>query len=359
MSLAGSARTDHGSNQSARFTPIFHSRGEDSPNRRSMSVDQAIKWTIILTVVGIDLILLAIFPLHPRWTDLLAPALCGILLAGLSLHYHRRGGDSLVLCMVSLLHVGCYSSAISLMIYGFGMVALPLADPWLVLSDAWLGFSPPRLVAWFDAHRVLDHWLTWAYLFIVPQTALMILAVSMAGRRIRLEQFIFQFMLGTFVCAWFFLFIPAGGPVVGYGLTPAEWQEPYLDHLRGLRSGEPFLFTWQGTEGLVTFPSFHTAWAIMLMIAWWDSRLFRYPMLFLNALIIVSTVTTGSHYLIDLGGGAALAWACARASAWVTSVSYQADGSPRRIAALTWDPPTGVAPLDSVISTAATSRHRT
>ena len=102
--------------------------------------------------------------------------------------------------------------------------------------------------------------------------------------------------------ALFFLF-PALGPFTAYGFSPNADQTRYLDHLQSLREGRRLLVTWKEAEGLITFPSFHTTWAILLALAFRHrTRLFA-ASVFLNTLVVISTLTTGWHYLSDVLGG--------------------------------------------------------
>ena len=74
-----------------------------------------------------------------------------------------------------------------------------------------------------------------------------------------------------------------------------------------LRSGSA---TSLGYLGIVSFPSFHTAMAILFAVAhrdiWWSFPIF----LILNVLMLITIPYSGNHYLIDVIGGAVIA-ACA------------------------------------------------
>jgi membrane-associated phospholipid phosphatase len=61
-------------------------------------------------------------------------------------------------------------------------------------------------------------------------------------------------------------------------------------------------------EGLITFPSFHTTNAILFAWALWPVRYLQVPILVLNALMVASTPTAGSHYFSDIVGGTAVAF---------------------------------------------------
>jgi membrane-associated phospholipid phosphatase len=59
--------------------------------------------------------------------------------------------------------------------------------------------------------------------------------------------------------------------------------------------------------GMICFPSFHVIWAILCVAALWGYRFLRIPVALLAAMIILSTVTTGWHYFIDVLGGVVIA----------------------------------------------------
>ena len=74
-------------------------------------------------------------------------------------------------------------------------------------------------------------------------------------------------------------------------------------------------------EGLITFPSFHTTWAILLALACAHRRvLFGFSAL-LNGLVVLATMTTGWHYLSDVLAGIVLAFVvavvCGRIGRWI------------------------------------------
>lgn len=162
-----------------------------------MSYDQALKWAFIGLIGFVDLVLLTVCPLALQWSDLLLPGVCAVLLSVMSLYYHPRDGESLVLCMVTLLQMGCCTTVVSVLIYAGISFNFPLTDPLLQKFDTIVGFSPQAIVHWTRSHPILDHWSTWIYLVIVPETMLTMIAIAFSNRRVLLEQFVWQFMFGT------------------------------------------------------------------------------------------------------------------------------------------------------------------
>ncbi|WP_338329099.1 phosphatase PAP2 family protein [Sphingobium yanoikuyae] len=61
-------------------------------------------------------------------------------------------------------------------------------------------------------------------------------------------------------------------------------------------------------RGIVSAPSFHTAAAVLYIAAGWRIAALRWPIVALNAAMLLSTPVEGTHYLIDmiLGLGVAL-----------------------------------------------------
>jgi membrane-associated phospholipid phosphatase len=88
-------------------------------------------------------------------------------------------------------------------------------------------------------------------------------------------------------------------------LSPGTYT--HVHTLEALRSGAMSVVRLDDLEGLITFPSFHTANAILFAWALWSVHYLRLPVLALNVLMVASTPTAGSHYFIDILGGTAVA----------------------------------------------------
>ena len=79
--------------------------------------------------------------------------------------------------------------------------------------------------------------------------------------------------------------------------------------LEALRGGTLHAIQLDNLEGLITFPSFHTAAALMFIWALRTVPYVRWPAIVLNVALIAATPIDGAHYFIDLVGGAAVAFA--------------------------------------------------
>ena len=105
-----------------------------------------------------------------------------------------------------------------------------------------------------------------------------------------------------------FLAMPAVGPLayiwqgpVPYMPTSALYQAELLPMLRDNMLGAVDL---GALQGLVCAPSFHTAAAVIYIAMAWPCRYLRWPLLLINAAMLLSTPVEGTHYLVDMIGGA-------------------------------------------------------
>jgi len=228
-------------------------------------------------------------------------AIAAAVLAG-ALYYYRAE-PNFALCLTALLQIVLFSTAFALLTYLAARVGGPLADRRLAAWDAALGFDVRRLVAWQSAHPRIGNLLNLAYDSMFLQTALVVALLGLRGDR-RLETFVLRMMLAGLVTLGLFLLFPAEGPFAAYGFAPSPVQSRYLEHLHTLRSGARNAFSFSEVEGLITFPSFHTIWAMLLAIACFRVRLVRGLAAALNAAVVLSTLTTGWHYLSDVLAGA-------------------------------------------------------
>ena len=72
-------------------------------------------------------------------------------------------------------------------------------------------------------------------------------------------------------------------------------------------------------RGLVSVPSFHTAAAILYIVVAWPMARLRWPVLVVNLCMLLATPVEGTHYLMDMLGGAAVAGVSLSAVGWITA----------------------------------------
>ena len=108
--------------------------------------------------------------------------------------------------------------------------------------------------------------------------------------------------------------VPAIGVYGTLGLTASDFPnfEPqgYYDTLRDaplLRAGSLHALSLSQLVGVLTFPSFHAASAVLYIWALWRVRWLSLFLVPCNIAMIASTPVGGGHYLVDVMAGIAVA----------------------------------------------------
>jgi membrane-associated phospholipid phosphatase len=194
--------------------------------------------------------------------------------------------------------------------YPAATAALPYRDAELYAIDQWLGFDRHAYVDFVSNRDWLVTTVNIIYLTMQPQLGLVPLVLILARRLDRLQQFVMAFTIAVMLTVAIFVFVPAVGAFVHVDLTPEEYARlPAAIYtparsLDALRSGALAFVPLNDLEGLVAFPSFHTAAGLLYAWALWPLRRLRWPAIILNCAMIATTPLGGAHYMTDLLGGA-------------------------------------------------------
>ena len=181
---------------------------------------------------------------------------------------------------------------------------IALEDAYLVQFDRAIGVPIPAIVAW-AAHTWLGQFASACYFWLFPFMRVAVLLPPLAARARHAQQFLTANLVSFFVGLPLFALLPAVGPWYGYHTSARPDQLGSQATLLLIRHSGPCQY--HVPAGIVCFPSFHVVWAILCARALWSFRLLRIPAVILAAMIILSTVTTGEHYILDLIAGAIIA----------------------------------------------------
>lgn len=197
----------------------------------------------------------------------------------------------------------------------------PMQDATLLAADRALGFDWAAYVRYVDAHPALAGLLNAGYgmirwpIFAIP----VVLAALRQYRRI--DEFTFAFGMALAVTTIISGLVPAIGVYQQIGLDPGTLKHinpnAYLAQLRDLpptRAGELRHLDLLGLGGIVTFPSFHAASAVLYAWALWPLRRLRPLIVVVNGLMLAATPANGGHYLVDIIAGVAIAIAAIAAA---------------------------------------------
>ena len=178
------------------------------------------------------------------------------------------------------------------------------SDAKLQAVDDWLRFD---WLAWYRAvaaSPMLQRLGTIAYRSIYISPALLLGYFALTAQRAAAHRFILTFWLCAIITLLTFSLMPAVGPFsyLWHGAIPympeSELWQPDLIPL--LRARSVHIVDLGHLRGLVSAPSFHAAAATLYIAAAWRVPRLRWPLLAVNALMLLSTPVEGTHYLADI-----------------------------------------------------------
>jgi membrane-associated phospholipid phosphatase len=191
-----------------------------------------------------------------------------------------------------------------------------------------LGFDWLDYLSWVAARPWLSTALGWIYGALTPVSVLAFLVLHVAGRRERVSEYLaLSFGSGLIVAI-----IGAGFPAIGavtyhqapaalMAAFPADAGAQWVERLTALRSGGPVDIS--HNVGLVSFPSYHTALALIIA---WCFREFRFifPIGIIYAAgTAAGALIIGGHYFVDLLAGAMLVCALVAAGRYGRTLRWR------------------------------------
>ncbi|HEX2256230.1 MAG TPA: phosphatase PAP2 family protein [Afifellaceae bacterium] len=264
---------------------------------------------------------------------LVVVALTTALMSGSALYTFRRPHPRLARLLSGMAELLLLWVMIGALSYCGAALAQPLWDESFQRWDEALGFDWRFWLEVLNKHPNVHLVLVFAYHSMLPQTALAIIALATIRAYARLNIFLLAYGLAALATVAISTFMPALSPVVYLGISPADHPNIVLavspefqEHAVALREGRMRIIDLSGAQGLVTFPSFHTVSAVLLLLAFWAVPYLRWISLGLNTLMLIAIPIEGSHYIVDVIAGAALALATWGLARWM--VRREARASP-------------------------------
>jgi PAP2 superfamily protein len=246
-------------------------------------------------------------------------------------HSRSRRDPQVMFVLGSIAQIVLVTVVMAPLTYVAAAANFPLRDAELLALDRWLGLDWAAYVGFVNDHPLLSGWLSYGYsmirwpLFAIP------VILTAAHRYCRLQDFTLAFGLALSATTLVSALVPAIGVYQQIGLDPSQLTnlnpQAYLDQVRDLapvREGVLRHIDLFGLAGIVTFPSFHAASAVLYAWALWPVRWFRPIAVIANAAMLASTPIDGGHYFIDLVAGIAVALVSIVVACRLGSASIQA-----------------------------------
>lgn len=273
---------------------------------KSTNRQLAVAWTILLAIPIIILNLVS-----PHWPSMVGVeitvalffAACGPIVLYIRSTGRRRFYLSSAAIFWSLL--APFGAWLPIAVAERLSIATPLADYRLAMVDGWARINIPAIRAWAETHR-LGMWINGTYGWHNDYTSVAVVLMILFAKPEQALRMNLAFTIALFLAFPMALLYPAIGPWFIYHMQPDTNQQFIQSGILAFRaSGGKALLP----VGIIACPSFHVILVLLNAWALWSIKWLRVPAALLSASIVVSTVTTASHYLIDVLMGFAVALA--------------------------------------------------
>jgi len=198
---------------------------------------------------------------------------------------------------------------------------LPLRDGDMIWIDRHLGFDWLAVMSNLDHSSPLLELLNGAYATFTGQLVGAALILVIACRMRELERFFIIFACASIAAEALSVLLPTLGPIWALADHARFTNLPTLGRttaeiVLALRDKTLGTIDFEAVNGIISFPSMHAAVAIIVPYALrWNKWIFA-QIAALDAVMLVSAVPSGNHYVADVIAGVAvaiLAIACGRA----------------------------------------------
>lgn len=286
----------------------------------------AVKWIVTLGIVAVDAIWIAASDFRFDLASAVkVVAVCSLLLAiGWFYRVKRPMENFEVMCVETALLLA-FSSAGAVLSYLVTSLNLPLIDPWLLKSDAAMGFDWMAYAGFIYSTPWLAASASVVYITTISQIALCVVVVGLSGDIARSRRLGAAVVFSGMICIGVSGILPSAGAMgflqpshdfiaQGMPIVDLSYKQVFFD----LRSGAERFISLDALYGLIAFPSYHGTLSALVVISLWSVRYLRFVALPFNLLVLAATPPEGGHHLTDTLAGvgvAFLAWYLAGAFA--------------------------------------------
>jgi PAP2 superfamily protein len=264
-------------------------------------------WGLIAATIVAAALAVGIAGLSFDWTSVALPAVACIALGAIAWFYrYRRPDERIVACLIAVAQIVAFSAAGAVLSYALATANRPLWDDALLSWDGALGFDWRAYVGFVAARPWLHAVLTAAYATLIAQMVVAVAVLGLSGRIVEAKICNAAVVISALVTIVVSPLVPAMPMFLHADVAPHDYPK-FLVHLMALRDGTMETVSLADVDGIISFPSYHTALALILTASVWKLRWLRWPFVVLNALLIAATPIHGGHYFVDLIAGAAVA----------------------------------------------------
>jgi len=276
---------------------------------------QAAAWGLIGIIVVAIVVWMSAGRFTFDWRSAELPLLACLTLGLLTWIYsYRRPDNRIATSLTCVIQLVAFTAAGEMLSYLVASTGRPLWDSTLYAWDNALGLDWRAYLAFINERPWLGICYTLAYQSLLPQIAIAVIALGFGGHLHACRRCVTAVILSGLVSILISGAMPAFAMFAYLGLQPQDYPNlhpaaafVHVAPLLALRDGSMAVISLNGAEGIITFPSYHAALAVIFAAAFWNLRWLRWPGVVLNALLIAATPIDGGHYFIDVLAGVVIA----------------------------------------------------
>ena len=236
-------------------------------------------------------------------------------LVGASAFYgSRRRDDALNAALACTAFLIVFPAGCGLLSYLLLTIAGHRIDALLATADRAIGFDWSGLMRFIAQYPKANMILKLAYVSVLPQTVFLIFALGFGKRIAELYRLSLALAIGAVITLAVWTLAPSFGAFSVYTLPDSVAGKLGLvlgfDYgaalVKMLHDGPGFISPAE-LRGIVGFPSYHTLQALVLTWYARHLKIWRWPALVLNLMVLAAIPIQGGHHLVDAFGGVAVA----------------------------------------------------
>ena len=278
---------------------------KQSPLLRARRSSDESAWTLI----GIVALLVAISewrrPLSIAPASLQA-AICACLALGATAWFYTGRDRRVTVMCLSATHIVLFTALGSILSYLEARQGGALWDETFIAWDRALGFDGLAYLHWVDERPLVAAALSFAYNSMLPQLALLVLALGFIKKLELLRTVMLAAIISGTVTIILSPCLPATTISNHLGLDANK--DAWIGDLVALRAGSMTMIDLTTLQGIIAFPSYHAGLATVMLFGFAFSGLplFRSVGTVIATLTIASAPVDGGHYLVDVIAGCAI-----------------------------------------------------
>jgi hypothetical protein len=226
-----------------------------------------------------------------------------------------------------------FTAAASVLNVMLATVAGHRIDALLAGIDLALGFHWTGMMRAVADHPGLLWVLQGTYGVLLPEIALAVTVLGTLGRIACLYRFVLAVAIGALISIFLWTLFPAFGAMSVYAFDPVTTAKlhvvvdaAYGKILVGILNNGPGLIAPDNIKGMIGFPSYHAALALLLIWYFRDVRWLRWSVLVLNLIVIVATPIEGGHHLVDVIAAVPVAVLAVFTARWISTLALRWEG---------------------------------